>query len=89
MIYEPQDQDRLREEEAHLKGDARERLRSLERELRRAQQMYDIVVGFQGRIKWRREIEGVQTEIRKVLEQNPLETVEASVEVEARALSGV
>lgn len=43
-----------------------DRLRALERELRKAQQMYDVVVGTAGRIKWRREMEAVQHEIRKI-----------------------
>jgi len=46
-----------------------DRLRALERELKKAQQMYDVVVGYQGRIKWRREMEAVQHEIRKIAEQ--------------------
>ena len=45
-----------------------DRLKALERELRKAQQMYEVVVGFQGRIKWRREMEAVQHEIRKITE---------------------
>ena len=45
-----------------------DRLRALERELKKAQQMYDVVVGYQGRIKWRREMEAVQHEIRKITE---------------------
>jgi len=45
-----------------------DRLKALERELKKAQQMYDVVVGFQGRIKWRREIEAVQHEVRKIME---------------------
>ena len=45
-----------------------DRLKALERELRRAQQMYDVVVGYHGRIKWRREMEAVQHEIRKITE---------------------
>ncbi len=44
--------------------DERERLKALTRELRRAQNMYEMVVGFEGRIKWRREIEAVKAEIR-------------------------
>ena len=28
--------------------------------------MYDMVVGFEGRIKWRREMEAVRAEIRKI-----------------------
>jgi len=45
-----------------------DRLKALERELKKAQQMYEVVVGFQGRIKWRREMEAVQYEIRKITE---------------------
>jgi hypothetical protein len=35
----------------------------LERELFKAKTMYDSVVGFKGRIKWREEINAVATEI--------------------------
>src|ERR1700748_3980694 len=56
-----------------------DRLRALERELKKAQQMYDVVVGYQGRIKWRREMEAVQHEIRKIAEQEA-ETDQASAE---------
>jgi hypothetical protein len=45
-----------------------DRLKALERELKKAQQMYEVVVGFHGRIKWRREMEAVQYEIRKLTE---------------------
>ncbi|GMV84141.1 MAG: hypothetical protein AMXMBFR7_53250 [Planctomycetota bacterium] len=76
MIYETPPRDKR---EDGLKGDHQERLRSLERELRRAQQMYDIVVGFQGRLKWRREIEAVEIEIRKIRDSQ--ERVELEVEV--------
>ncbi len=44
----------------------RDRLRALERELLRARQMYDVVVGTPGRIKWRREMDAVKAEIFKV-----------------------
>jgi hypothetical protein len=67
MIYNTSPSDRS-EAEARLRGDHYERLRALERELKKAQQMYDVVVGFQGRIKWRREIEAVEVEIRKLME---------------------
>ncbi len=67
MIYNTSPSDRS-EAEARLRGDHNERLRSLERELKKTQQMYDVVVGFQGRIKWRREIEAVEMEIRKLME---------------------
>lgn len=43
-----------------------ERLRALERELRKAEHMYQVVVGCEGRIKWRREMEAVRTEIEKL-----------------------
>jgi len=66
MIYN--DSPREKADIEGVRRDDQERLRALERELKRAQQMYDVVVGFQGRIKWRREIEAVQTEIRKIME---------------------
>ena len=43
-----------------------ERLRALERELRKAEHMYQVVVGYEGRIKWRREMEAVKSEIQKI-----------------------
>jgi hypothetical protein len=43
-----------------------ERLRALERELRKAEHMYQVVVGYEGRIKWRREMEAVKSEIGKI-----------------------
>jgi hypothetical protein len=43
-----------------------ERLRALERELRKAEHMYQVVVGCEGRIKWRREMEAVKSEINKL-----------------------
>lgn len=54
-----------------------ERLRALERELRKAEHMYSVVVGVEGRIRWRREVEQVRTEISKiaslVTERSPAE----------------
>ena len=79
MIYSDTPRELTQENESHLKRDDQERLRSLERELKRAQQMYEVVVGFQGRIKWRRELDAVQSEIRKIVEaQEPLEAAEVS-----------
>ena len=49
-----------------LRRDDRERLRALERELKKAQHMYEVVVGFEGRLKWRREMEAVRAEIKKI-----------------------
>jgi len=60
-----------------FRRDDQERMRALERELKRAQQMYEVVVGFQGRIKWRREIDAVQTEIRKIVDAQPVGALEA------------
>jgi len=46
--------------------DHQERLRALERELRKAQHLYESVIGFEGRLRWRREVEAVKVEIDKV-----------------------
>jgi hypothetical protein len=43
-------------------------MRALERELQKAQQMYEVVVGFEGRVKWRRQIVAVQEEICRLNE---------------------
>ena len=87
MIYDSPPKDR-RDEEAHLRGDHHERLRALERELKKSLQMYEIVVGFQGRIKWRREIESVEEEIRKIREaQGAMDTVEPLVSVKTSRAS--
>jgi hypothetical protein len=43
-----------------------ERLRALERELKKAEHMYDVVVGYEGRVKWRREMDAVKAEIMKL-----------------------
>ena len=84
MIYSESPREQAGENDSHLKRDDQERLRALERELKRAQQMYDVVVGFQGRIKWRRELDGVQSEIRKIMEAQPeLNSAEADAQVPA------
>jgi hypothetical protein len=57
----PREQDPVRSARADS-----ERLRALERELRKAEHMYQVVVGYEGRIKWRREMEAVKTEISKI-----------------------
>lgn len=46
--------------------DESDRIRALERELRRAEMMYRNVIGFEGRLKWRREIDEVKKEMRKL-----------------------
>ena len=50
-------------------GDSREdtdRIRSLERELRRAEMMYRNVIGMEGRLKWRRESDEVKREMTRL-----------------------
>jgi hypothetical protein len=64
MIYNDAPKDQTSAPESGMRRD--DRLKALERELKKAQQMYEVVVGFQGRIKWRREMEAVQHEIRKI-----------------------
>ena len=56
------------EEERHVAEkstprDDTDRMRALERELRRAEMMYQNVIGFEGRLKWRREIDEVKKEM--------------------------
>jgi hypothetical protein len=46
--------------------DETDRMRALERELRRAEMMYSHVVGFEGRLKWRREIDEVKAEMKRL-----------------------
>ena len=43
-----------------------DRIRALQRELKRAQTMYNNVIGFDGRIKWRREIDEVKAEMKRL-----------------------
>ena len=52
--------------ESYVRADDRERLRALERELKKAERMYNMVVGFEGRTRWRREITAVRTEIDRI-----------------------
>ncbi|MCY3021571.1 MAG: hypothetical protein NTW87_21360 [Planctomycetota bacterium] len=66
MIYNDMPREQTGASESGMRRD--DRLKALERELKKAQQMYEVVVGFQGRIKWRREMEAVQHEIRKLTE---------------------
>lgn len=46
-----------------------EAFRSCERELKKAQQMYDVVVGLPGRLHWRREIERLQKQGAELIEK--------------------
>jgi len=68
MIYNDTPREQTTPPESGMRRD--DRLKALERELRKAQQMYEVVIGFQGRIKWRREMEAVQYEIRKLTEDD-------------------
>lgn len=43
-----------------------DRMRALERELAKAEHMYKHVVGFEGRLKWRKEMEAVKKEILRL-----------------------
>lgn len=68
MIYEsPRRESEWACEELSRRDEREEKMASLERELRKAQQMYDVVVGFEGRMKWRKVIEGVRNEIQKLI----------------------
>jgi hypothetical protein len=66
-----------------------DRLKALERELKKAQQMYEVVVGFQGRIKWRREMEAVQYEIRKITEAEEQTDLPPIIAEESGVITGV
>jgi hypothetical protein len=44
---------------------------SLERELERAQMMYKNVVGLQGRLRWRREIQKLEAETARDKKEEP------------------
>ncbi len=67
----------------HIHDDP-ERIRALERELKKAEHMYEVVVGFEGRVKWRREMEAVRAELRRLGIKPP----PPSYGREARAFSG-
>ena len=67
MIYEsPRRESEWACEELSRRDEREEKMASLERELRKAQQMYDVVVGFEGRMKWRKVIETVRAEMHKL-----------------------
>ena len=77
MIYNDTPREQTSAPESGMRRD--DRLKALERELKKAQQMYEVVVGFQGRIKWRREMEAVQYEIRKLTEAEGEQTEQVPV----------
>lgn len=55
--------------------DDSDRMRALERELRKAEHMYRNVVGFEGRLKWRKEMEAVRKEIERLTIPEEVSTV--------------
>ena len=84
MIYEsPRRESEWACEELSRRDEREEKMASLERELRKAQQMYDVVVGFEGRMKWRKVIETVRAEMLK-LASMPAAALAAEAEMEER-----
>ena len=51
---------------AAQRRDETDRMRALERELHRAEMMYNNVIGFEGRLKWRREMAEVKQEMTRL-----------------------
>jgi hypothetical protein len=62
----------------HIHDDP-ERIRALERELKKAEHMYEVVVGFEGRVKWRREMEAVRAELRRLGITPPVSSTSAGL----------
>ncbi|MHC4885602.1 MAG: hypothetical protein ACYTGH_11005 [Planctomycetota bacterium] len=60
VVAEDEDKDEL------FGSDDSDRMRALERELKKAEHMYRNVVGFEGRLKWRKEMEAVRKEIERL-----------------------
>ncbi len=65
--------------------DDTDRMRALERELRRAEMMYKNVIGFEGRLKWRREIVEVKKEMTRLGMPIPLPETGAQTPVSMAA----
>ena len=63
-IYTSAEEDQAKTKHTHR--DESERMRALERELRRAEMMYQNVIGLEGRLKWRREIDEVKKEMQRL-----------------------
>ena len=66
--------------------DDTDRMRALERELRRAETMYQNVIGFEGRLKWRREMEEVKKEMKRLGMEIPPAAAAMPVPVSAIAI---
>lgn len=60
-----EDEEKRAKEKTNYRDDT-DRMRALERELRRAHMMYRNVIGFEGRLKWRREIDEVKKEMERL-----------------------
>ncbi len=57
------------------------RLRAMERELQRAEAMYNNVVGMEGKLKWRREIAAITEEIARLsMPSQPAEAEKQTLE---------
>jgi hypothetical protein len=69
-----EDEDNLHKTEKMYDEDS-DRMRALEREFRKAQNMYRQVVGFEGRLKWRKEMDSVRSEIERLSGVNAEELV--------------
>lgn len=67
-IYSQRDQEQVERKTSGRSGsrDDTDRMRALERELRRAEMMYSNVIGYEGRLKWRREIVEVKKEMTRL-----------------------
>ena len=65
-----------------------DRMRALERELRRAEMMYQNVIGFEGRLRWRREIEEVKKEMSRLGMTPSLKTAAAAAAATLAVFTG-
>ena len=80
------DRERRQEQVELPEGTSRddmEKLRALEREFRRAEQMYNVVIGYEGRLKWRREMDDVKAEILKI-DQSFFKNTDANADTQAQ-----
>lgn len=65
-VSQPQEEEPPAIPEKASPRDDTDRMRALERELRRAETMYHNVIGLEGRLKWRREMEDVRKEMKRL-----------------------
>lgn len=69
MIYSERPDHRRNPADSRLRREDADRLRAMERELRRALEMYNGVVGVAGRIRWRKELEMLELQIQEMNEK--------------------